>query len=514
MTQRIAITIGSQNGHILARADRNAEKSGSIQLFDFVRIGRVVGRIIRIEDGHDFASDTEISRIAAVCLSTGREPDLDIQNKLHKKLHIETLGEILPGGELSEYTDGIGYFEPVTTADSFDIARLYPCAQGITIGNVASGWKTTSVPFKLSLDTTLTRHMLVVGKNGSGKTNFLKELIAANLTTEEPMAMLVFGHPDIGADNPNDRGTKGVAALESDHVITVGYDRTIKLSPQEIDLPDIFDQFPDMSTSMRDLWYYMRNREPDTFIQTLARYDLTTDPLTIIRKTQKDPTTKQNKTVGVATVATIDAVCKQARILNNYVDGTAAPVVSQILGDLKRGKTVLVNTFNMTDYYQGLFVRLLLGRLQRSGKNAMHKKISQRFLVVIDEAQHFIKRAGDSIAEFVMECRKFGITLVLSTQSPKSIPDNVYSQIYSTIAFHLNRADAQVLLEAAPSLADAKSIIQRPPLKRTMGIAVVQALGYPYPAVIRVPRFERRFDQKFTPETQTQVQPIQQEVTA
>jgi len=292
----------------------------------------------------------------------------------------------------------------------------------------------------------------------------------------------------------------------------VGYDRTIKLSPQEIGIADIFEQFPDMSTSMRDLWYYMRNREPDTFIHTLARYDLTTDQLTLIRKTAKDPKTKQSKTVGVATVPTIDAVCKQARILSNYVDGTAAPVVSQILGDLKRGKTILVNTFNMTDYYQGLFVRLLLGRLQRAGKHAMHKNISQRFLVMIDEAQHFIKRAGSSIAEFVMECRKFGITLLLSTQSPKSIPDNVYSQVYSTIAFHLNRTDIQALTEAAPSLADARSIIQRPPLKRTMGIAVVQALGYPYPAVIRVPLFERRFEKNRTPETT--IQNTHQEVTA
>jgi len=498
MTQAIGITIGSQNGNILARAERDAERSGKVQLLDFVRIGRVIGRVIRIEDGHDFGSDAEVSRIAAVCLNTGRGPDDGIVQKLYKKLIIEPLGEILTSGELSEYTGGVGYFEPVTQTMSNEIARLYPCSQGLEIGKVASGWKTTQVPFRLSVNSALTRHMLVVGKNGSGKTNFLKELIAANLSQEEPLAMLVFGHPDLGADNPNDNGTQGVTALENERVVTVGYDRTIKLSPQEIGLTDIFEQFPDMSTSMRDLWHYMQTREPNRFIQVLARYDLGSDPYKLIRKTITDRKTQKTKTVGVATVPTIDAVCKQARILNNYVDGNAKPVVSQILADLKRGKTVLVNTFNMTDYYQGLFVRLLLGRLQRAGKYAMHKRISQRFLVVIDEAQHFLKRAGSSISEFVMECRKFGITLVLSTQSPKNIPENVYGQIYSTIAFHLNRADAQAMVEAAPALAEAKSVIQRPPLKRTLGIAVVQALGYPYPAVIRVPRFERRIEEQAT----------------
>lgn len=512
MTQRVAVTIGTQNGHILARAERNAEKNGMIQLMDFVRIGRVIGRIVRIEDAHDFGSDTEISRIAGGCLLMSQEPDLGTQHKLYKKLHIEPLGEILPGGELSEYTGGIGYFENVTQTNGFDIARLYPCENGITIGNVASGWKTTQVPFRLSLDNALSRHLLVVGKNGSGKTNFLKELIAANITHTEPVAMLVFGHPDLGADNPNDRGTRGINALENERVTTVGFDRTIKLSPQEIGISDIFDQFPDMSTSMRDLWYYMQGQEPNTFINTLATYDLTTDPLKLIRETIIDKKTKRKKTVGIATVPTIDAVCKQARILNNYIDGNASPVVSQILGNLKRGKTVLVNTFNMTDYYQGLFVRLILGRLQKAGKHAMYRNISQRILVVIDEAQHFIKRAGNSIAEFVMECRKFGITLIFSTQTPKSIPENVYGQIYSTIAFHLNRADAQALLDVAPSLVEAKNVILRPPLKRTMGTAIVQALGYPYPAVIRVPRFERRFEQ--LPIAEKNALTIKQEVIA
>jgi len=496
----IAITIGSNNGHILARADQNIERSGKIQLFDFVRIGRVVGRIVNIEDGHDFGSDMEITRIAGQCLKTKRGPDDSTVLKLYKKLIIEPLGEIMPGGVLSDYTGGIGYFEPVSQGTSFDVSKLYPCSNGIEIGKIASGWKTTPVQFKLSNGDALTRHLLVVGKNGSGKTNFLKEFLASNLMQENPLAMLVFGHPDLGADNPNDNGARGISALENEKIALIGYDKIIKLSPQEICLSDIFEQFPDMSTSMRDLWHYMKNREPNKSIEILAHYDLTADSLSLIRKTIKDPKTKQTKTVGIATIPTIDAVCKQARILNNYVDGNTVPVVSQIIGDLKRGKTVLVNTFNMTDYYQGLFVRLVLNRMLRAGKHAMHKKIAQRFLVVIDEAQHFIKRAGSSIAEFVMECRKFGVTLLLSTQTPKSIPESVYGQIYSTIAFHLNKADANLLVEAAPALADAKSIIQRPPLKQTLGIAIVQALGYPYPAVIRVPRFERRFQDKSTDE--------------
>lgn len=492
--QAIAITIGSHHGQLWARARTQSERQGLIQLLDFVRIGPVIGRIVRVEDGHDFPSDADIARIAARCLESGKDPEEGVDAKLYKRLVIEPLGEIVPGGELSEYTGGIGYFETVYSATPDEIAQLYPCDNGLEIGCVSSGAKTTSVPFRLSLDGALSRHLAVFGKNGSGKTNFLKELIAANLGQKQPIGTLVFGHPDLGADNPNDKGTCGVGLLGDERLVTVGYDRPIQLSPQELSLADIFAQFPDMSTSMRDLWHHVHTKEPVQYVQILAQYDLTTDPHSLQRKTVKDTQTKKSQTTGVATVPTIDAVCKQARILNNYIDGSAPPIISQILADLKRGKTVLVNTFNMTEYYQSLFVRLLLARLQRSGKHAMHRRICQRVLVVIDEAQHFIKRSGEEIAEFVRECRKFGITLLLSTQSPRLIPDSVYGQIYSTIAFHLNRADAQALVEAAPTLSEAKSLIQRPPLKRTLGIAVVQAMDYPYPAVIRVPRFERRID--------------------
>ena len=80
---------------------------------DFVSIGRVIRRIVRIEDAHDFGSDAEISRIAGICLTGGNQPDIRTKNSLYKKIVIVPLGEILSGRKLSEYTGGIGYFEAV-----------------------------------------------------------------------------------------------------------------------------------------------------------------------------------------------------------------------------------------------------------------------------------------------------------------------------------------------------------------------------------------------------------------
>jgi DNA helicase HerA-like ATPase len=491
----IALTIGTDGGHVFARADKLAEKRGEVQILDFVKIKNTIGRITRLYDAHDFNTENAVSKIAKKCLRDKTTPSKEAQEMVYKKLEIEPLGTVYPSGELTEYEGDVGFFEPVYHARDEEIAKLYPAPNpGLAIGNIASGYKVTGVEFKLGLDTALSRHLVVFGKNGTGKTNFLKELIAQNLEQKQSVPMLVFGHPDLGMDNPNDRGTRGLKSLNSDKIVLFGYDKQILISSEEISLSDIFDHF-ETSTSMRDLWSYMKAREPKRFIEILAKYDLNTDSYKLHRKTIPDPQDKRKKiTVGIASGSTIDAVSKQARVLLNYVDAKASPLIGQILLELKRGKTVLVNTFNMSEYYQGLFVKLLLSRLQRSGKHALHRNVGQRYFVVIDEAQHFIKTTGEKIAEFVMECRKFGVTLLLSTQSPASIPSSVYGQIYSTVAFHLNRPDLKVLVENAPLLEDCKTMILRPPLKRTLGLAIVQALGYPYPAVIKVPRFERRFE--------------------
>lgn len=495
--KQIAITIGSDNGNIIARADKDSEKSGLIRHMDFVRIGQMVGRIIQITDFHDFTTDNEISIRAKEYLQKQSAPDQEVANMLYKRLNIEPMGEVYPDGEIAEYMGGIGYFEPVFPANESDINKLFPLQRGLHIGQITNGIQESNVPFYLSRET-LSRHFAVFGKNGSGKTNFLKELIAANIEQDNPLPMLVFGHPDIGMDNPNDNGTRGIMAMNRARVTAIGYKQKILLSPQEIALSDIFDQF-EMSTAMRDLWHYVQSKEPQDFIRKLARYDLNADPLKLIRKVIRDPKTKQSTTTGISTIPTIDAVCKQARILNNYIDTKATPIIAHILAELKRGKTVLVNTFNMSEYYQGLFVKLLLSRLQKAGKHALHRGIPQQFFVIIDEAQHFIKRAGESIGEFIMECRKFGVTLLLSTQSPKSIPEAVYGQIYSTLSFHMNKADIKTLVDNAPALDDYKAIIRRPPLKKTLGIGIIQAAGYPYPAVIKIPRFERRFSKEVQP---------------
>ena len=503
----IAITIGTDDDdRILARADNEAVQIGAIQPLDFVRLpvrttlgrggtdrGAVLGRIVALQDAHDFSREAEIVKTARECLVGRTSPDGKTWEMIYKRLVIEPLGCVLEDGQLSEYTGGIGYFQPVFRAGSRDVEMLYPDIPGIAIGKVASGYKTSGVAFKLGVHDTLTRHMAVFGKTGTGKTNFLKELVAANLQLEDPIAMLLFGHPDLACDNPNDQGTRGLLSLDDDRIVPVGLGAPLKLSTEELMLEDIFHQF-DCSIAQKDLWRHVHALDPREYIKILATYDTTEDPLGLKRQTVKNKTTKQTETAGIAGIRTIDAVCRQARILHRNVDAAAPKVISEILGHLKRRRVVLVNTSTMSDYYQGMFVKLLLKRLQRAGKRAMHKGIPQRFFVVIDEAQYFLQVAGEEIADFCRECRKFGITLCLLTQSPKAIPESVYGQIYSTIAFHLNRSDIKALLDAAPMLAECKGMIVRPPLRTTLGLGIVQAVGYPYPAVIRIPRFERRLN--------------------
>ena len=192
----IAITIGTDDDHILARADNDAVRAGVVQILDFVRIGSTIGRIVRVSDAHDFSRDTEIVRIARDCLKS-KAPAPEVQEMVYKKLTI----------------------------------------------------------------------------------------------------------------------------------------------------PDIFEQFSS-SVAQKQLWTYMRNREPRRFIEILSNYDITDDPFKLKRETVKHKDTDTTTTTGVAIVPTIDTVCRQARILEAHVDVSAPRTISKIVGELKQGKVVLANTFN------------------------------------------------------------------------------------------------------------------------------------------------------------------------
>jgi len=54
----------------------------------------------------------------------------------------------------------------------------------LKIGFITSGIKASTVPYHLTHEA-LSRHFAVFGKNGSGKTNCLKELIAVNIEHDQ-----------------------------------------------------------------------------------------------------------------------------------------------------------------------------------------------------------------------------------------------------------------------------------------------------------------------------------------
>lgn len=171
----IAITIGTEDGAIIARADKDAEKSGLIQYMDFVKIRNMVNRITQITDFHDFPTDNKISLRAKKYLQNHSGPNKEDYDMLYKRLVIEPMGEVYSNGELAEYMGGIGYFEPAFPANGADIVKLYPSSNRFKIGQITSGIKISDVPYHLTHEA-LSRHFAIFGKNGSGKTNFLKEL--------------------------------------------------------------------------------------------------------------------------------------------------------------------------------------------------------------------------------------------------------------------------------------------------------------------------------------------------
>ena len=487
---------------IIARASKEAEEKGLIEPMMFVEIAlsrknntglMLIGRLTAIRACHDFNREIEVMHAASALLEDQNKSADEYQKRLFTRLVIEPLGVVDVSDSVSEYRGGVQMFSFVFPASEPFISMLYreQDKEGIPIGRITSGLEPTPTWFRMERYTALRRHMAVFGKSGSGKTTLLKWMVLANREQQNPLPMLLFGHPDLALDNPNHGGSKGLIALNDPDIVATGYDKPLQITSDELSFDDIAGAFEEMTGPQRDFWWYMFQNYQDSCIDTLATYDINDDPLTLRRHQEKDPNDKNLKlTVGVANARTIDACCRQARQLSRLVSSKGNHVLNTIMSNLKRGNTVLVNTFDLSNFHQGILVNIILNRLVRAGKESMHKKVPMEVLVLIDEAQHFIARAGDAIGEFCREARKFGVTLCFLTQSPQLIPQTISGQLSSVVAFHLNKTDLKALDEMAPMLADLHSVIAVPPLKHSRGLALVQAEGYPFPAIIKVPHFE------------------------
>ena len=114
-------------------------------------------------------------------------------------------------------------------------------------------------------------------------------------------------------------------------------------------------------------------------------------------------------------------------------------------------------------------------------------------LVFIDEAHQFLnKKIGDETSSFALdsfgnitkEGRKYGLNVVIATQRPRDVPEDVLSQIGTLIVHRLtNEKDQEVVKKAVGSI-DQRSASFLPVLGQ--GEALLLGVDFPFPMTVKI----------------------------
>lgn len=126
-------------------------------------------------------------------------------------------------------------------------------------------------------------------------------------------------------------------------------------------------------------------------------------------------------------------------------------------------------------------------------------RMDSPLLVFIDEAHQFLnKRLGDEFNRFELDAfgniakegRKFGLNVVIATQRPRDIPEDVLSQIGTIIVHRLtNHMDQEIVRKAVGSI-DQRSLSFLPTLGQ--GEALLLGVDFPFPMMVKIelPKYE------------------------
>ncbi|MDD9194590.1 ATP-binding protein [Aliivibrio sp. S3MY1] len=114
-------------------------------------------------------------------------------------------------------------------------------------------------------------------------------------------------------------------------------------------------------------------------------------------------------------------------------------------------------------------------------------------LVFIDEAHQFLNKSVgdeastiklDSFGNIAKEGRKYGLNVVIATQRPRDIPEDVLSQIGSLIVHRLTNFHDQEVVKRAVGSMDQRSASFLPTLSQ--GEALLLGIDFPFPMTVKM----------------------------
>lgn len=260
-----------------------------------------------------------------------------------------------------------------------------------------------SIEVFVNINKVASRHLAVLATTGSGKSNLLalimKKIAELNGT------LIVFDYHG------------EYSSLEVKNVKHA----SPRINPRDLDS----EEFADMM-DIRENAERQRTLLNEIFSNTKMQEDFWEGLLNQIHLAKNDNSKKR-------IARRLEEIIERAR---NSMQKILDPDMSRSLDQIEENKINIFNMLELNERQASIIIAYYLKEILSDRKSQSNKKFSSPVIVAIEEAHAFIpegfrSKASDVVAKVAREGRKFGVGLIIISQRPSKIDQNVLSQMGS-----------------------------------------------------------------------------------
>jgi hypothetical protein len=389
----------------------------------------------------------------------------------------EILGIVTSDGKLETNMEPFDVGEPVYAASKEILnavskttwsgkSMVYPVEVGV--------FKGTDQKVFIDAKEVITKHMLILGTTGSGKSHFTKKFLS-RLLQQHPVQILIFDpHGEYYEELKESVSEEDIDQVVFEETIFPVYPEEVEDIIKGIGLSNIISGNSKVARNNKSrLAAEIKPSLKATSFKEKNLYDILLNV-----KTEDDEAISE----------------KVASVLGKEILESQVSTYNEIDLALKSSKRVIIFNFShVTDPA----TRVNLAGLVMQELFEKNKKDKKERIVVLEEAHNFAPESsyGDVSAgrnnlaltmarKIASEGRKFNLGLIVITQRPAQVSKYVLSQANTQAMFRtMNESDLKAI-ESYVEFA-GKSMIGLLPSLRT-GVGVLSGLGVPFPLVVEV----------------------------
>lgn len=341
-----------------------------------------------------------------------------------------------------------------------------PSEGPIEIGKVAG----TNIPVRLSLRYLSTRHLAILAATGAGKSNTVAVLSSG--IADQGGTVVIYDY----------HGEYSNSTIPKLNVIDVKLNPLYMTTNELAELMDIRDNASNQLRILRKAYNNVKKRLQE-------KSGVPTDQSFTSMLSEEVESLRDNEDKKSA-----DGLLNKLDDLDERFRDIFSWDASDVTLKLKPGHVNVIPLNSLDENIMDAVISHYLSSILRSRKRykTLGEGLSFPVINVIEEAHVFISKNENILAKFwaskvAKEGRKFGVSLVVVSQRPKGLDDNILSQMVNKIILRIvEPKDKEYVLQSSDNLSE-DLVDQLPSLR--VGQALIVGMLVRAPAIVEINKF-------------------------